>query len=315
MNKYIESNQQLVELCNRADTAQGIAAILKGLELIVPELKFQHVLSRGGWYRLGGVVDANYNRITDNIAEWAEQEGDGDPEQLLLKYIDSVYFATKLSGKTHYLTVATGKKPEQFIQLEIEEIQEVLDRPLVERDWFPDSMQDFLDPLDYTKLQPEPVAKSRYIFRRITNMDQLIHQTAIETRHLKNIRRFLADWQRSSANDSAIFCQHWVLALREFADRDGYKQVNAKPVATSSKGPAELLEIEGKSGAELATAIQRYDNIMGYHFSWFFMMLSCQSDNFVLADAVLRDQSGEYDYIPVKDLQVLTDWGTDPYSV
>lgn len=315
MNIYIENNQQLVELCSKTDTSQGISAILKGLENIFPDLVFEHVLSRGGWYRLGGVVDENYNRVTDNIASWAEQESDGDPEQLLLKYIDATYFATRLSGTTHYLTVSTGDKPEQFIQLEVEEIQEVLDRPLVERDWYPDSMQDFLDPLDYTKLEPEPVGSSRYLFRRITNMDQLVHQTAIESRHLNNIRRFLTDWQHSSAGDSAHFCRHWVLALREYADRDGYRQVNAKPVPTNSKGPGELLQIEGKSGADLATAIQRYDNAIGYHFSWFFMMLSNQSENFVLADAVLRDQSDEYDYIPEKDLQVLSSWGADPYSV
>ncbi len=315
MNKYIENNQQLIELCNNTDTGLGLEAITKGLRKIFPELVFEHVLSRGGWYRLGGVVDANYQRITDNIVSWAEQESDGDPEQILLKYIDATYFATRLSGKTHYLTVATGKKPEQFIQLEIEEIQEVLDRPLVERDWFPDSMQDFLDPLDYTKLEPEPIGASRYLFRRITNMDQMVHQTAIESRHLNNIKRFLTDWQQSSAADSAIFCQHWVLALREYADRDGYRQVNIKPVPTNPKGPAELLQIEGKSGADLATAIQRYDNAIGYHFSWFFMMLSNQSDNFVLADAVLRDQTHEYDYIPEKDLDVLTRWGADPYSV
>jgi hypothetical protein len=315
MNKYIENNQQLVELCNRTNPEQGMEEILKGLAPIFPELTFEHVLTRGGWYRLGGVVDADCNRITDNIASWAEQESDGDPEQLLLKYIDASYFATRLSGQTHFLTVSTGDKPEQFIQLEIEQIQEVLDRPLVERDWFPDSMQDFLDPMEYTKLEPEPVGSSRYLFRRITNMDQLIHQTAIESRHLNNIRRFLDDWQFSSANDSTRFCKHWVLALREFADRDGYRQVNAKPVPTSTKGSAELLEIEGKSGADLATAIRRYDNAIGYTFAWFFMMLSSQSDNFVLADAVLHDQSGEYDYVPVKDFKVLTDWATDPYSV
>jgi hypothetical protein len=315
MNKYIENNQQLFELCNKTSTGQGIDAILKGLVPLFPELQFEHVLTRGGWYRLGGVVDANYNRITDNLAVWAEQESDGDPEQLLLKYIDASYFATRLSGQTHFFTVATGDEPEQFIQLEIEEIQEVMDRPLIEKDWFPDSMQDFLDPIDYTRLEPEPVGSSRYVFRRITNMDQLIHQTAQESRHLNNIRRFLDDWQFSSASDSTRFCQHWVFALREFADRDGYKQVNAKPVPTSSKGSAELLEIEGKSGADLATAIRRYDNAIGYPFSWFFMMLSSQSDNFVLADAVLRDQSREYDYIPLKDLKVLTDWEANPYSV
>jgi hypothetical protein len=313
MNNHIEYNQLLVELCKTTDPERGISAIVEGLSSIFPELEFEHVLSRGGWYRLGGVVDSDYQRVSDNIVEWAEQECDGDPEQLVLKYIDSVYFATKLAGKTHYLTVSSGDKPEQFIQLEIEELQEVLDRPLVEQDWFPESMQEFLDPLDYPRLEPEPVAKSKYIFRRMSDINQLVHETATESRHLQNIRRFFNDWYRSSANDSTRFCQHWVLALREYTDRDGYRQVNAKPVPTHSKG--QLDDIEGRSGAQLATAIQRYDNAMGYHFSWFFMMLSSQSDNFVIADAVLRDQSGSYDYIPLRDLQVLTDWGSDPYSV
>ncbi len=315
MNKYIENNQQLVDLCNKTSPGQGITALIDGLSSIFPEMQFEHVLSRGGWYRLGGVVDADYNRITDNIASWAEQESGGDAEQLVLKYIDSVYFATKLSGKTHFLTVPTGDKPEQFIQLEIEELQEVLDRPLVERDWFPDSLQDFLDPLDYTKLEPEAVGSSRYIFRRITNIDQLIHETVIDSRHLKSIQRFLNDWQRSSANDNNHFCQQWVFSLREYTDRDGYRQVNAKPVPCCAWKPSDLLAIEGKTGANLANAIHSYDNAIGYQFSWFFMMLSSQSDNFVIADAVLHDQSGSYDYIPEKDLKVLTDWEAYPYSV
>lgn len=315
MNKHIENNQQLVELCQNTDTASGLPGIVYGLDSIFPDLSFEHVLSRGGWHRLGGVVDSNYQRISDNIVQWAEQESDGDPEQLVLRYMHSVYFATKLSGTTHYLTVSTGDKPEQFIQLEIEELQEVIDRPLVERDWFPESMQEFLDPLDYPRLEPEPVSKSQYVFRRMTHIDQLINEKALETRHLKNIRRFFQDWERSSAQDTARFSQHWVLALREYTDSDGYQQVNAKPVSTYPQGSRQLRDCEGKSGAELAKSIQRYDHVMGYHYSWFFMMLSSQSENFVVADAVLRDQEGAYDYISQKDLEVLRDWAINPYSV
>jgi len=44
-------------------------------------------------------------------------------------------------------------------------------------------------------------------------------------------------------------------------------------------------------------------------------MLSSHSENYTLAEAVLRDQMGAYDYLPAKDLKVLRQWEERPYGV
>ncbi|MEW7979772.1 MAG: hypothetical protein AB2813_08215 [Candidatus Sedimenticola endophacoides] len=309
-----QQQQQLDQLCHETDPAQGFESFQQGLADIFPEVSFSHVLSRGGWHRLGGVVDAEHKRIADNIAYWAEQISDGDAEELILKYMDKGYLATNLAGKTHYFSAVIGEQPGQYLQLEIEELQEVVDRPLVIEDWFPDNLEEFLDPLDFPRLQPEPVGQPWLVFRRLTDMDQLIFGGSLETSHLRNIRRFLADWHNSSAGEQP-FCKHWILALREYVDRDGEPRVNAKPVAAFYDAESQLPDIRNCSGSELAHAIHHYDRALGYHFSWFFMMLASKSENYTLADAVLRDLMGAYDYLAAKDLKVLREWESRPYSV
>ncbi len=315
MQAFIEQNEQLAALCNHSCVEQGLEVMLQGLRGIYPELEFEHVLTRGGWYRLGGVVDHDYQRVSDNIVQWAEIESQGDVEQLLVKHMDSGYFATRLAGKTHYFNACIGESPEDFVQLEIEELSEVLDRSLADPDWFPESLEEFVDPIDYPRLVPEVVAQPYYLYRRITPINQLLHQPARETRLISNIRHFIKDWGHSSAGQQARFCSHWILALREYVDSDGQTNVNAKPVSGFNGKAPGLPDGERLSGATLAQAVHEYDRHIGYPFSWFFMMLSSQSKNFQLADAVLRDQMGAYDYLPARDLKVLRDWEARPYSV
>jgi hypothetical protein len=44
-------------------------------------------------------------------------------------------------------------------------------------------------------------------------------------------------------------------------------------------------------------------------------MLGSKAENFAVAEAVLRDQMGAYDYLPAKDLKVLRSWEERPYGV
>ncbi|MEW7996397.1 MAG: hypothetical protein AB2825_18395, partial [Candidatus Thiodiazotropha endolucinida] len=69
------------------------------------------------------------------------------------------------------------------------------------------------------------------------------------------------------------------------------------------------------SGAELANAVHGYDRVLGYPFAWYFMMLGSTASNYTLADAVLQDQMGAYDYLPKRDLKVLREWEAKPYGV
>jgi hypothetical protein len=315
MKTFIEQTEKLAALCNATGVEQGLDVLLQGLAEIYPDLQFNHVMTRGGWYRLGGVVDGDYARISDNISLWAEQESEGDVERLLVKHLDSGYFATRLSGKTHYFNACVGDAPEDFVQLEIEELCEVLDRSLTDPDWFPESLEEFLDPIDYPRLEPEPIGKPTYLYRRITPIHQLLHEPMRETRLLSNIRHFLEDWGQSSAGQSECFSRHWILALREYTDSDGRSIVNAKPVSAFNGDAPELPDADNLAGAKLAVAVHDYDRRVGYPFSWFFMMLSSQSKNFQLADAVLRDQAGAYDYLAARDLKVLREWEARPYSV
>jgi hypothetical protein len=315
MNAPIAKPETIASLCLSFNLCDGLERLTEEINRLMPELKFTHVVTRGHWYRLGGVVDAEYKPISQNIAQWAEEKSAGDVDNLVAEYMDSGYFATRLAGKTHYFTATCGDAPEQFIQLEIEQLQEVIDRPLVEREWFPDSLEEFLDPLDYPRLEPEPISSAYLQFRRITPIENLLKESTGKNRSIQYLTRFFNDWQSSSAGLHSLFCNHWILALREYQDRDGEHQLSAKPYSTFS-GEIKVTSLSSRSyGSGLANAIHGYDRQVGYPFAWFFNLLSSKSDNYQLAEAVLKDQMGAFDYLPPKDLKVLRAWEANPYGV
>ena len=311
----IAQSSDLVTICAEADVTHGVKALSDNLARAFPDWNFSCVLTRGGWHRLGGVVDKNYHPVSNNIVHWAESESGGDVDELVARYLDAGFFATHLAGKTHYFTAPTGDRSGDFVQLEIEELQEVLNRHLVERDWFPDSIEEFLDPLDYPRLEPEPIGEPYYLFRRITPVSRLLERSDDLSQGQYNLRRFFHDWQSSSANEGGHLCRHWVLALQGYMDSDNEYRLNAKPVSTYS---GKLLDLPGSGllrGVDLANALHDYDRRLGFPFAWFFMMLSRKSANYALAQAVLRDQMGAYDYLASRDLKVLRSWEERPYSV
>ncbi len=313
MEHLLTHPEPLTQLCAEIAPAQGMSAMEAGLKKLLPALDFRWALTRGHWHRLGGVVDGHYERISDNITHWAEEESDGDIDELVAKYQDSGYFATQLAGRTHYLTAPMGDNAEDYVQLEIEELQEVLERPLMDPDWFPDSLEEFLDPLDIPHLEPEPIGQPYFQFRRMTPIAKLINEEQQENQQLRDVRRFFQDWHDSSAHKSH-FCRHWVLELREYMDRDGDCRLTAKPVTTfADELPA--IPTGRLHGAELANAIHSYDRKLGYPFAWYFILLTRKAANYALAEAVLQDQSGEYDYLPQRDLKVLEAWARQSYGV
>jgi len=315
MQETIMSSGRMAGICAETDPASGLDALLERLHKGMPGLQFEPVLSRGGWHRLGGVVDENYQRVSDNILQWAERESGGDVDELLLRHGDKGWFATRLAGKTHYLTAPCGDNAEDFIQLEVEELQEVLDRPLIDHDWYPESLEEFLEPLDYPRLEPEPIGRPHYLFRRITPIAELLNEPIRASQAQYNLRRFFRDWNRSSANYGEPFCRYWILALREYMDSDGECRRNPKPVSTFAADLPDLPPGDRLQGVDLANAIHHYDRRLGYPYAWYFMMLSSKAANYTLAEAVLRDQLGAYDYLPARDLKVLRDWEERPYGV
>jgi hypothetical protein len=77
MNKHTEwddLSRRIAELCVRVPASAGAAVLARELAAIAPELAFREVLARGGWYRLGGVVDAAGTHVADDLEQWVEAE-------------------------------------------------------------------------------------------------------------------------------------------------------------------------------------------------------------------------------------------------
>ena len=301
---------RVAEACAALPTGADVPALVAAIGSLLPGLEVRHALSRGGWHRLGGVVDRDGARIAEHIASWAEALGGGDIDSLMAQIDGQDYCATRLNGQTHYLVAATGPAARDFIQIEIEELQEVLDHSLNEPDWFPDSIADFVDPMDLPHLEPQPVGPARLVFRRLLPINALLDSTDASPR----LTRFLADWDRSSAGETSIFCEHWVLAIREYRDQEGDDHRSAKPVAIAAAQAPALPDGEVARGAQLANQIHGFDRVLGYPFAWYFHMLTNPTVSHQLAEAVHADLMGAYDYLPVRDLKVLRDWYNQPYG-
>jgi hypothetical protein len=242
---------RLADACTGGLTSASAADILARLQAKVPELRLGYAMTRAGWHRQGGVVDAHYGRVAEHIGAWAEEQVAGGLEQLMDRCAQIRGFVTKLEGCTHYLTAVTGERAQDFMQIEVEEVQEVIERPLWDPDSMPEDLQDFIDPLDFPHLAPEPVGKPRPLFRRLVRVSELIDSEDADTR----IRRFLGDWNRSSAGESACFSDHWFLSIREYSDTQGAAHLSAEVHITSEPDPhtAVALLLEGRLPAKAPT--------------------------------------------------------------
>ncbi len=305
--------QELAAACTVPPCAGGLRCIIERLAARLPGLDFTPVLSRGGWHRIGGVVDAAYGRIADQVETWAARESGGDLAALLDRYGDAGFFATRWQGTTHYLTAACGPGAADFVQLEVEELQEVLDRILIDPDWYPDDLQEFVDPLDYPRLVPEPVGTPRYAFRRLLRISDWVAERQASFGADGRLPRWFDDWTSSSAGAAAPLCRHWVLALRESADRGGLTRLTGKPVPAPGLALPRLAG--GCQGATLANALHGFDKAAGYPFAWYFHMLCTTGVSSAVGDAVLADLAAGYTYLPERDTAVLQAWAADRYAL
>ena len=305
----------LASACSETGVRHGLESLQQKLQEDLPELEFESVLTREGWYRIGGVVDADGERVSDNLAAWVEAEAAGDALELYHRHAAKNLFVTRLNGKTHYLVARTGERPQDFVQLELEELQEVMDRPLFDAESVPDSVEEIIDPFEYTRVEPKPISAPRYLFRRIIPiadyLDELIEKAEIKP----PVVRFMADWARSSAGEADAFCRHWVLSFREYTDGYGEPRFHAKPITTYVGEVPVISDDNVPRGAELANLIHAFDRQIGYPMAWYFFMLSHKQVSHQIAEAIHSDLMGAYAYLPVRDMKVLRDWYDRGYGV
>lgn len=305
--------------CRRMPVVGGPAAMVKVLEEEEPEWPFRYRMNRGGWYRLGGVVDEAGVRIADSLEAWGEaalRAHGGESGALIDALLEAApLFATRYTGSTHYLVAPTGDGPGDYLQLEIEELQEMRAHRLGESldGDEPASLSELIDPAR-SRARFEAIGPCFFRFRRLTHVGSALARIAAQKADAPPIQRFLADWQQSSADLQAAFSSHWVIAFREYLDRYRQTQYRAQPIAIlSGKPPAFGPAAAG--GLKLHEALRGFDREIGHPLAWFFHMLATKAVPHWVARAVVEDALGGFAYLPQKDVDVVRNWLHRPYAV
>ena len=317
MNQWDEVARQVAELCVRVPVAAGPGALARELEKTVSQLAFREVLVRGGWYRLGGVVDAAGRHVADDLEKWVETElaaRDEDLGALCDDYADSGLTATRLSGRTHYLVAATGYGAADFVQVEIEELQELACHALFDAETPPGSIEELVDPRRNDGKAARPLGAPFFALRRLTPAADLLARMRAQKPEPQPIHRFIEAWESSSAGNASQFSNHWVLGVREHLDRYRQAIVQASPVAAVNGTPPRFDGAFGVQGLALHNALMRYDKALGYPMAWFFNMITSRSVPHALASAVIEDAQAGFNYLPDRDAEVVKAWLYRPYG-
>lgn len=315
-SEYCKSlSPAIVETCAKTAVSAGPGALVKALGAALPDWKFRHAFARGGWYRLGGILDADGKRVSDNLEAWVENEldaRDGDFTQLAHDFADSGLQATRLVGQTHYLVAAAGDGDADFLQLEIEDLQEMRAHRLFEND--PSTVEELVDPRGGGEA-PTPVGLPTYAFRRIQHIGAFLERMLARTPEPTPIHRMVADWSQCSAGATSAFHNHWVIATREHLDRYHQPVFRAQPIATLAGDPPEFTAAPGTSGLKLQEALTQFDRRAGYPMAWYFHMLSSKAVPHWVAQATVEDALAGFAYLPQKDVDVVRGWLHRPYAV
>lgn len=305
----------VIETCAKVSVSSGPNALVKALGAALPDWKFRHAFSRGGWYRLGSVIDSNGQRISDSLESWVENEldqRDGDFAQLTDDFAGQKLYASRLVGQTHYLVAAAGEKTDDFVQLEIEDLQEMRVHQLFAND--PGSLEELVDPRGGAD-KPLPLGLPFYTFRRIQHIGAFLKRMLAQKPEPAGIHRMIEDWSKSSASQTSTYFNHWVIATREHLDRYHQPIFRAQPIATLAGEAPDFSAAIGTNGLKLNEALSHFDHETGYPMAWYFHMLTTKAVPHWVAQAVVEDSLAGFAYLPQRDVDVVRSWLHRPYSL
>lgn len=305
----------IVETCTKVQVSSGPIALVKALSHALPEWKFRHAMSRGGWYRLGGILDVNGQRVSDSLESWVENaldQRDGDFTRLIDDFADQTLYASRLVGQTHYLVASADDSTDGFLQLEIEDLQEMRVHQLFTNE--PSTLEELVDPRGGGE-QAVPVGLPFYTFRRIQHIGAFLKRMLAQKPEPAAIHRMLEDWTKSSASNTSTYYNHWVIATREHLDRYHQSVFRAQPIATLAGTAPDFDASAGTSGLKLNDALTHFDRETGYPMAWYFHMLTTKAVPHWVAQTVVEDSLSGFAYLPQRDVDVVRSWLHRPYSV
>jgi hypothetical protein len=279
---------------------------------------FRYALNRGGWYRPGGILAADGTRIAESLATWAKIElaaCDGDMGELVDRHADKGLVVTRHTGRTHYFVAAYGPAPADFLQLEVEELQEVLDRKLIDADKLPEDLQELTEPISPVLLDAQAVSAPRYHFRRLIDMRQTVARASPADSRNAALPRLLSEWAHSSAASRGHFSDHWIVALREHQDRYRNQAITASLVSRHARELKPFQWNVELTGLDMHAQLQAFDRAAGYTSAWYAHLVAGTITPPKVAYAVARDLESGFSYLPETEAALLKNWVNAPYSV
>lgn len=311
------AGQTLAKLAKQTLPDAENHSLLSKLKQLNPDYPLRLARIGSEWYRIGGIVDVNGKRVATDVIEWTERtfrECGQNLHTLIEHTLEQQLCATQIIGNTLYLVMQTGKKAEEFVQIEIDKIQEVSNRFLVDGLNPPEDLEEFIDPLEPKAIQPFAIGTARYQYRRKTDVAIFMAEMSKHPFNEHPAQRFMDDFNRSSAGETALFCHDWIIRPFRHTGRFGEQIVNVEIINTQAKN-IPYLETLTVKGTALHTQLNRFDRQAGYPFAWFFYMLKGLWVPTQIGVTVFKDISGDFAYLPERDVAVLKDWISTPYSV
>lgn len=300
-------------LCATLSPLPGHAPLCEALRRATG-LEFAPRVSRGGWYRPGRIVDAAGHTLADDALAWLEHAWRDSGEDLAAfcaRHAATGPTVTLLQGTSHYLVAPYGDGPSEYLQLEIEAVQEVASHAVGRGRLAEESAEGLLArPADAPP--PRPLGLPRYHLRRLVDVADFVARIPSAVDKPASVRRFLHDWQHSSAGRQHHFSDHWVLALAEHLDRYRQPQYSALPIAVQTPGwPGGA----AGRGVALAQQLHDFDRSAGHGFAWYFHLVSGHRVPRWIAPAVFADLRDGMAYLAERDAALLRDWMLAPYAL
>jgi hypothetical protein len=310
--------QLVAKICKDLSPDNDDKALLEKIQSLIPDYPVHLAKTGENWYRLGGVVTAEGERIASDLTEWAERtfiECGKNLQTLIEHSLELQLLASRQIGNTLYFVVETGDDAEQFIQIDIDKTHEIADRLMVSEKNPPEDLEEFIDPLESEAVEAFCIGTSRYTYRRKTDVAVFMEEISIHYQDEHPVLRFMKDWNNSSARLSRKLCHDWIIRPNRHTGRFGEQNINVEIINVQKKNILALDDFAGKKGTALQTILTRFDRQAGYPFAWFFYMLKGKLVSERTGLAVYKDINYDYAYLPERDIAIIKQWIDTPYKV